>query len=124
MRFLADENVAAEVVHALVEAGHDVLRVLDVMPGASDKDVLQRAYQEARIILTHDQDFGNVLRYPLHAHRGILLMRFKDQSPANVTRHLDALIDETFEQKVKDRLVIVREDQVRFYSGEMDNKTS
>ncbi len=123
MRFLADENVAAEVVHALAEAGHDVLRVFDVMPGASDKDVLQRAYQEARIILTHDQDFGNVLRYPLHAHRGILLMRFKDQSPANVIRHLNALIDETFEQKIQNRLVIVREDHVRFYSGESNSRS-
>ena len=40
MRFLADESCDFRVVRALREAGHDVMVVVDVAPGAEDDAVI------------------------------------------------------------------------------------
>jgi predicted nuclease of predicted toxin-antitoxin system len=58
VRWLADECVAAPVVVFLRAAGHDVLYVAEAAAGLSDLDVIGLAFQEKRILLTEDKDFG------------------------------------------------------------------
>jgi predicted nuclease of predicted toxin-antitoxin system len=58
MNFLADESCAGPVIRALREAGHDVVAIADVARGASDEQVLERALQEERVLITEDRDFG------------------------------------------------------------------
>jgi predicted nuclease of predicted toxin-antitoxin system len=76
MRFLANENFPYDAVHALRSGGHDVLWIREVSPGISDPEVLARAVQEERIVLTFDKDFGELA---FHAHLptacGIILFR-------------------------------------------------
>lgn len=60
MRFFADENISPIVVGALRAAGHDALSATIVMPGAPDEDVMERAFAEARILVTEDKDFGEL----------------------------------------------------------------
>jgi hypothetical protein len=43
MDFVADESCAAPVIRALREAGHDVLAIAEISPGATDEKVLERA---------------------------------------------------------------------------------
>ena len=76
MKFLADECCDADLVEALRTDGHDVRYVMETMRGASDTAVLRRAYDEGRIVLTEDKDFGELvyrLRRPVH---GLVLLRF------------------------------------------------
>ena len=58
MNFLADESCAAPVVRALREAGHDVVAIAQIAPGASDEQVLEMAMSEGRVLITEDRDFG------------------------------------------------------------------
>jgi predicted nuclease of predicted toxin-antitoxin system len=76
MRFLADECCDAGLVAALRDDGHDVLHASESLRGATDDELLDRAFAERRILLTEDKDFGTLvfhLRRPTH---GILLLRF------------------------------------------------
>jgi predicted nuclease of predicted toxin-antitoxin system len=58
---LVDENIHSEVVAYLKSLGKDVRTVHDEqLVGASDKDVLQRAFEQGRAVLTHDSDFGTL----------------------------------------------------------------
>jgi len=76
MRFLADENFPGDAVDALRAAGHDIVWVAVVAPGASDRDVLARAAAERRVLLTLDTDFGElVFRAGLPAESGVVLFR-------------------------------------------------
>ena len=78
MKFLADECCDAELVEALAGSGYDVLDAVNDLRGASDEQVLERAYHEGRIIITEDKDFGE-LTYRLQLrHCGILLLRLND----------------------------------------------
>ena len=82
MRGLADENVPRGSVLVLRAAGHDIVSVAETKPGASDREVLEMAVAESRILLTFDSDFGwLVYRASLEAPRGVILFRLVPAEP-------------------------------------------
>ena len=83
MRLLADENFPGSAVQALREAGHDIVWIRSEAPGASDHQVLVRAQDDARLLVTFDKDFGELafLR-GARASRGVVLFRVPPASPA------------------------------------------
>ena len=60
MRLLANENFPREAVEALRNDDHDVSWVRTECPGISDKEVLEKALRESRIVVTLDKDFGEL----------------------------------------------------------------
>ena len=60
MRFLADESCDFAVVRALRADGHDVLAVSEFQQRSVDKDVMELALAENRILLAEDKDFGRL----------------------------------------------------------------
>ena len=56
MNFLADESCPGPVIRALCKAGHDVIAIAEVTPGATDQQVLDRALSEKRVLITEDRD--------------------------------------------------------------------
>lgn len=58
---LSDENIHPDVVAFLRSEGIDVLDVREAsLTGASDEDLLHRAVEQDRVVLTHDSDFGTL----------------------------------------------------------------
>jgi len=116
LSFLADENISPTVVKALREAGFDVSDIKEQkLFGISDQQVIKKAYSEDRAILTHDRDFGNLLNNPLTAHKGVVLVRYGDQSPGNVSKRIVPLL-ESLKGRVKYALVVVTDDAVKIHS--------
>lgn len=76
MRLLADECCDWAVVRALRAAGHDVLAIREVMPGAEDATVIQLALRDSRVLVTEDKDFGQLLHASLSEGAGVILLRF------------------------------------------------
>jgi hypothetical protein len=59
LRLLADENIHPEVISYLRSNGLDVRDIREAgMAGASDVEILRRALEGGRVVLTHDSDFG------------------------------------------------------------------
>jgi predicted nuclease of predicted toxin-antitoxin system len=52
MNFVADQSCAAPVIRALRQAGHEVAAIAEVAPGATDDQVLERARNEKRVLIT------------------------------------------------------------------------
>jgi predicted nuclease of predicted toxin-antitoxin system len=74
VKYLADECCDASVVRGLAFDDHDLVWVAETSPGADDETVLRYAFEQDRILLTEDKDFGElVVRLGLDAH-GILLV--------------------------------------------------
>lgn len=82
LRLLANENIPAQTIAALQQAGHDVAWVRTDAPGSRDEDVLARAQSEERILITFDKDFGELaFRAHLPSATGIVLLRISAPSP-------------------------------------------
>lgn len=95
MRFLANENFPGDAVAALVSAGYDVVWVRTAAPGSKDEDILAWAMRENRVLLTFDQDFGELAwRAGLPASCGIMLFRLPMPAAAGVGAALAARIGE------------------------------
>jgi predicted nuclease of predicted toxin-antitoxin system len=74
MRF-ADECCDFAVVRALRADGHDVLAVSEFQQRSVDKDVLDLALAESRILLTEDKDFWLVFAGRMNSP-GVIRIRF------------------------------------------------
>lgn len=60
-RLLTDENIDPEVVSFLRGQGFDVRDVCESgLQGSIDVDLLQLAFNENRVVVTHDSDFGTL----------------------------------------------------------------
>ena len=81
MKLLVDECCDPRLVAALRQAGHDVRYVLEIDPGASDKQVVALSIEQDRILITEDKDFGELAIRHGKALPGLILIR-----PAPETR--------------------------------------
>jgi predicted nuclease of predicted toxin-antitoxin system len=117
MWFLVDECTGPAVAAWLVQQGHDVYSVYDQSPGDTDDDVLHRAFREARILITNDRDFGELIFREGRNHRGVVFLRLDDERAANKIRVLELLLA-NHASELPDRFVVVTETQVRFAASQ------
>lgn len=86
IRFLADENIAADTIVALRADGADVVGVSDRgLRGHADADVLNAAVAEERAVLTQHAGFGRLAILRGSPCYGLVLIRPGDLLPAEVT---------------------------------------
>lgn len=106
MRILADENMYAGVVEWLRETGHDVLWASETLGGTPDHTLLSLAFDQDRVVLTNDLDFGElVVRESLPAV-GVILLRFKAASSGDVLERFIELWP-PIEEQVEGRFIVV-----------------
>jgi predicted nuclease of predicted toxin-antitoxin system len=74
LRFLADESCDFTVVRALRATGHDVLAVSEVTSRSDDRELIERAAQEQRVLLTEDKDFGWLVFVSQANSAGVILI--------------------------------------------------
>ncbi len=60
MRLLVNENFPLLSVKLIRQAGYDIASITEDCPGIEDIEVLTRAVNEQRIILTFDRDYGEL----------------------------------------------------------------
>jgi predicted nuclease of predicted toxin-antitoxin system len=113
MQFLVDECIGPLASAWLKAQGHDVYCIFDEQRGMDDDAVLHKAYDERRILITGDKDFGEKifrLRYP---HHGVVFLRLDDERSSNQIRVLSELL-RNYSEQLFDKFVVVTEDRVRF----------
>ncbi len=112
MKFLTDENVALSVIRALRQASFDVRDIKEEgFYGLSDQKICQFALDEDRVIITHDKDFK-----AFSTHKGIVLLRFRDQKPEKVARVLLQVL-ELIKDKIKGNVIIVSDDKIVIHTN-------
>lgn len=76
LRFLADESCDFAVVRALRQAGFDVVAAGEVTTRSDDRQLINQAADESRILLTEDKDFGWLVYVSHEVSAGVVLIRF------------------------------------------------
>lgn len=113
MRFIVDESTGFGIARFLQSEGHDVLIVAETMPKADDLTILQRAFDEERIVVTNDKDFGELIFRRLEPHHGVILLRLQDESGSNRVEVMSALITQ-YATHLPGKFTVVTEQKVRF----------
>lgn len=113
MRFLVDECTGPKVARWLREQNHDVLSVFDDARGLDDQQIIELAFNENRIIITNDKDFGDLIFREFHSHCGVILLRLDNERFVNKIEVIRRLLD-NFAEKLPNQFIVVSESQVRF----------
>jgi len=115
VRLLIDEDLPRSLARVLRAAGFDAVDGRDVgLRGRSDEDVLAQAVREARAVVTADVGFGNILRFPLGEHAGIIVARFPNEVPTrDLTAALLAAMRLLDEDDVRGSVVTITPSRIR-----------
>lgn len=119
MKLKLDENVTVAAKDLLVGLGHQVDTVVDEgLTGRPDQDVLAAAVADGRVLVTCDLGFGDPRAYPPGSHRGVILLRLRDQQPVNVVSVLEGLAKNHDLDALAGCVVVVTEALVRIRGPE------
>ncbi|MGO9258799.1 MAG: DUF5615 family PIN-like protein [Bryobacteraceae bacterium] len=111
MRFLADMGVSITTVQALRAAAHDAVHLREEgLIRLPDPDIVAKAAQEQRVVLTFDLDFGDILAVARTEAPSVIIFRLRNQTPAAVTPRLFRVIGDC-ESELASGAIIIVEDQ-------------
>jgi len=114
-RFVVDEDLPRSTSRTLKESGFDTLDVRDCgLRGKSDEEVFAFAQREKAVIVTADLGFGNLLKFPIRSHSGIVVVHFPNEvSSSELNRQIKAAIKSLAEKDFKGNLIIVEPGKIR-----------
>ena len=113
MRFLADESCDYAVVRALRDAGHDVVAVAESNAQAPDSEVIDVAVSDARLLLTDDKDFGQLVFAHAEPSLGVVLLRYPSGARGEIGGDVVDLVAK-YERRLVGSFVVVTPARVRF----------
>jgi predicted nuclease of predicted toxin-antitoxin system len=114
-RFLVDENLPRSLARHLRDSGFEVRDVREVgLRGRLDDEVFAYAQSSSLTLVTGDVGFGNIFRYPLGKHCGIVVVRLPNEFPARViTSHVVGALRTLSSENLDGALVVLESDRIR-----------
>ena len=112
LRFLADESCDFAVVRDLRAHGYDVLAVSEVTRRSDDRELIEQAYREKRILLTEDKDFGWLVFASHTESAGVVLLRFPGNARQTMVQAVRQLVQGQGEL-LMDAFVVVQPGHIR-----------
>lgn len=113
MRFIVDECTGPVVARWLRDRLHEIYSVFEEARGATDDEILDKAYSENWILITNDRDFGEKIFRNKRPHHGVIFLRLQDERAVSKINAIEKLLD-GYKNQLADAFVVVTETHVRF----------
>jgi predicted nuclease of predicted toxin-antitoxin system len=114
MRFLADVGVSLRVVEWLRSSGHDAIHLRDEgLQKLPDGEIFQKALREARIVLTFDLDFGEIVAASGGRSVSVILFRLRNTRADYVIQRLKIVLEQTKEVLAQGAVILVEDERHR-----------
>ena len=114
MRILVDECLSQAVADLLRELGHDAIHVGDrKLLGHSDPEVMRCALDEARVLVSADTDFGELLARSNAALPSVVLLRRTVHAPSDQATTIDEVLGLVADELHAGAMVVVSNDRIR-----------
>jgi predicted nuclease of predicted toxin-antitoxin system len=114
MKFLADMGISRSTVQALRDAGHDAVHLREQgLQRLSDRNILDKARTEGRVVLTFDLDFGELLTAGMRDSPSVVIFRLRHATPLSVSAKLLEVVNKESEELVRGAVVIVQDGRYR-----------
>ena len=120
-KFVIDEDMPRSTGTILKECGYDVKDIRDYgLRGAEDKEIYKFAQRNEAVILTGDRGFGNILRFPLGEHFGIIVVHFPNEmSTMEINRQILERFENLSEDDFNGNIIIMEPLKIRIRRNEM-----
>jgi predicted nuclease of predicted toxin-antitoxin system len=114
MRLLADMGVSMRVVEWLRTAGHDVVHLREEgLQRLPNGDIFQKALAEARVLMTFDLDFGEIVAASGGQVVSVILFRLHNTRSDHVTTRLQTVLNQSTDELLAGAFVVVEEGRHR-----------
>ncbi len=112
LRFLADESCDFSIVRALRGKGFDVLAVSEVATRSVDRELIDQAYRENRVLITEDKDFGWLVYVSRANSAGVILVRFPGNARSELAETIIQLVTDR-EEELLGGFIVVQPGKIR-----------
>jgi len=114
MRIFCDQNIMIETIDYLRSLRHDVASTRETaLSYASDDEVLGKAIQQDRVLLTYNADFSDIRAFPLGTHAGIIRLRLSEQTAEYLHPVLERALRQLGDKDISGKLVTVSRTGIR-----------
>jgi len=114
MKFLADAGISMSTVQAVRDSGYEVIHLREQgLQRFPDPEVIRKARDEGRIILTFDLDFSDLLALGVMRSPSIIIFRLHDETPACVNSRLLEVLHDRNTELENGALIIVEDNRYR-----------
>ena len=110
-----DQMFRVDVAQALREEGYVFWRATEIQHNrADDQQILARAINENRILVTLDEHFGDWVILPLRQHPGVIRIKVHPTTSEKVLNLLLPFLKMHAREQFKDHLVILTEKRAKW----------
>ncbi|MFN0304050.1 MAG: DUF5615 family PIN-like protein [Burkholderiales bacterium] len=114
MRFLADAGISPKTITFPRKQGHDAIHVRELaMQRATDREIVERAQSEDRVVLTFDLDFGEILALGVHDRPSVVIFRKSDETAQSVNAKLASVLAQESSSLETGSLVLIEDARYR-----------
>jgi predicted nuclease of predicted toxin-antitoxin system len=115
VRFLVDADLPRSLARHLRAAGLQVEDVRDIgLRKSPDDDIFTYAVSHDLALISGDVDFGNILRFPLGSHHGLIVTRFPNEVPtATLNAAILQAVQSLSEEDITGNLIIIEPGRIR-----------
>lgn len=107
-------GISASTAESLRQYGHDVVHVGDEgLHSLADEQILAKARDERRVVLTFDLDFGDLLAAGSRMLPSVVICRLQNHKPTVVTAKLLTVLSERSRELDEGAILIVEEARYR-----------
>jgi len=116
VRFLLDQDVYAVTARFLIDLGHDVITAAQFgLSAVPDTDLLARAGEEKRLLVTRDKDFGGLV-FIGRLGKGVIYLRITPSTILSTHEELSRVLQTHTEAELANAFVVVEPGWHRFRS--------
>lgn len=114
-KFLIDEDLPRSMASVLRANNYDAKDIRDCgLRGADDQKIFEFAQSEKSVIITGDKGFGNLLRFPLGAHFGIVITKYSNYcSTQTLNKFLLEKLPQLSPDDFNGNLIVIDEIKIR-----------
>jgi predicted nuclease of predicted toxin-antitoxin system len=114
VKFLIDMPLPPTLARWLQGEGHDAVHAVDLgMERALDRELIERAINDGRTIITADLDYPRLLALTGATGPSLILFRGGDWSEAAVIARIAQVLDGLTEQDIEQGLLVIDRNRVR-----------